>query len=210
MDALLPTTPGLGELAGAMKSGEVKTLVVLGGNPAYDAPADLDFAGALGKVEEVIHLGSHVDETGALASWHVPAAHFLEAWDDARASCGTLSVVQPLILPLFGGKSAVEVMGLLATGADRPGYDLVQETWRGLLGEADFERRWNRVLHDGVLPASALPAVAVTVRPGTSRGARLPSPLASSSWSSPPARSSTTARTRTTPGSRSCPTRSRR
>ena len=176
VDALLPTAPGLGELAAAMKSGEVKTLVVLGGNPAYDAPADLDFAGALGKVEEVIHLGSHVDETGTLASWHVPSAHFLEAWDDARASCGTLSVVQPLILPLFGGKSAVEVMGLLATGADRPGYDLVRETWRGRLGEADFERRWNRVLHDGVLPASALPAVAVKVQPGVPAALAPPAP----------------------------------
>jgi molybdopterin-containing oxidoreductase family iron-sulfur binding subunit len=164
-DALLPTAGGLAELVGAMAAGSVKTLVVLGGNPAYDSPADLGFAAAAAKVEEIVHLGSHVDETGALASWHVPAAHFLESWGDARASCGTLSVVQPLILPLFGGKSAVEVMGLVASGQDRPGHDLVQETWHGVLGENDFEQRWNRVLHDGVLPASALPAVAVAPRP---------------------------------------------
>jgi MoCo/4Fe-4S cofactor protein with predicted Tat translocation signal len=175
-DALLPADSGFGELTAAMKSGQVKTLVVLGGNPAYDAPAELDFAGALGKVEAVVHLGSHVDETGALASWHVPAAHFLEAWGDARAGCGTLSVVQPLILPLFGGKSAIEVAGLLATGADRPGYELVQETWKPLLGEADFERRWNRVLHDGLLPDSALPPAAVAVRPGTFEGLGAPAP----------------------------------
>jgi molybdopterin-containing oxidoreductase family iron-sulfur binding subunit len=164
-DALLPSGD-LDDLVAAMREGRVRTLVVLGGNPAYDAPADLDFIAAARGVEEVIHLGSHVDETGALASWHVPAAHFLEAWDDARASCGTLSVVQPLILPLLGGKTAVEVMGLLASGADRPAYDLVQETWRALLGEADFERRWNRVLHDGLLPDSALPPVGVAAGAG--------------------------------------------
>jgi molybdopterin-containing oxidoreductase family iron-sulfur binding subunit len=165
-DALLPTAGGLEDLLGAMTAGSVRTLVVLGGNPAYDSAADLDFAAAAAKVEETIHLGSHVDETATLASWHVPAAHFLESWGDARASCGTLSVVQPLILPLFGGKSAVEVMGLLASGQDRPGHELVQETWRGVLGEGDFERRWNRVLHDGLLPESALPPVAVKVQPG--------------------------------------------
>ena len=164
-DALLPSG-GLDDLVTAMREGRVKTLVVLGGNPAYDAPADLDFTAALRGVEQMIHLGSHVDETAALATWHAPQAHFLESWEDARASCGTLSVVQPLILPLFGGKSAIEVMGLLASGADRPGYDLVQETWRGMPGEGDFERRWNRVLHDGLLPDSALPPVAVTARAG--------------------------------------------
>ena len=145
----------------------MKTLVVLGGNPAYDAPADLDFAAAAGKAEELVHFGSHVDETAALASWHLPSAHFLESWGDARASCGTLSVVQPLILPLYGARSAVEVLGLLASGEDKPGHDLVQATWRGFLGEADFEKRWNRVLHDGVLPESALPGVKLEPKPGT-------------------------------------------
>jgi MoCo/4Fe-4S cofactor protein with predicted Tat translocation signal len=163
-DALLPTPDATGDLCRAMAAGTVKTLVVLGGNPAYDAAADLDFARAAGKVEEIIHLGSHADETGALASWHVPAAHFLESWGDARASCGTLSVVQPLILPLFGGKSAVELICLLATGQDRPGHDLVQETWHPILGESDFDRRWSRVLHDGVLADSALPTVPVKPR----------------------------------------------
>ncbi len=145
----------------------MKTLVVLGANPAYDAPADLDFAAAAAKAEELVHFGSHVDETAALASWHVPSAHFLESWGDARASCGTLSVVQPLILPLYGARSAVEVLGLLASGEDKPGHDLVQATWRGILGEPDFEKRWNRVLHDGVLPESALPGVKLDLKPGS-------------------------------------------
>jgi MoCo/4Fe-4S cofactor protein with predicted Tat translocation signal len=160
-DAELPSRAGLVDLVRAMGEGGVKTLVVLGGNPAYDAPADLDFAAAAGKVEEVVHLGMHVDETAALASWHLPRAHFLESWEDARSREGTLSVVQPLILPLYGGKSAVEILGLLAGGEDRPGYDLVRETWSSLLPSADFERRWNRVLHDGVLEGSASPPVAV-------------------------------------------------
>jgi molybdopterin-containing oxidoreductase family iron-sulfur binding subunit len=158
-DAELPSRDGLGSLVAQMRAGRVKTLVVLGGNPAYDAPADLAFPEAASKVEELIHLGSHVDETAALASWQLPLAHCLESWDDARASCGTLSVVQPLVLPLFGGKTRIELVSLLAGGQDRPGYDLVRETWQPLLGEP-FEKRWRRVLHDGLLPDSALPAAA--------------------------------------------------
>jgi len=166
-DALLPSPAAFVDLTAALRDGQVKTLVVLGGNPAYDAPADLEFAAAAAKAEELVHFGSHVDETAALASWHVPSAHFLESWGDARASCGTLSVVQPLILPLYGAKSAVEVLGLLASGEDRPGHDLVQATWRVFLGESDFEKRWNRVLHDGVLPQSTLQGVKLEPKPGT-------------------------------------------
>jgi molybdopterin-containing oxidoreductase family iron-sulfur binding subunit len=166
VDALLPSPAAFADLVAALRDGKVKTLVVLEGNPAYDAPADLGFAAAAAKAEELVHFGSHVDETAALASWHVPSAHFLESWSDARARCGTLGVVQPLILPLYGGKSAVELVGLLASGEDRPGYDLVQATWRGFLGEADFEKRWNRVLHDGVLPQSQLAGVKLELKPG--------------------------------------------
>ncbi len=165
-DALLPSATGLGELVTELAAGKLKTLVVLGGNPAYDAPADLGFAAALGKAEEIVHYGSHVDETAALASWHVPSAHFLESWGDARAACGTLSVVQPLILPLYGSKSLVEVTGLLASGEDKPGYELVQATWRGILAGADFDKRWNRVLHDGLLPETAIAGAKLDVRPG--------------------------------------------
>ena len=167
VDALLPSPAAFADLVKALGDGQVKTLVVLGGNPVYDAPADLEFAAAAAKAEELVHFGSHVDETAALASWHVPSAHFLESWGDARASCGTLSVVQPLIMPLYGAKSAVEVLGLLASGEDKPGHDHVQATWHGILGEPDFEKRWNRVLHDGVLPQSALPGLRFEPKPGT-------------------------------------------
>jgi molybdopterin-containing oxidoreductase family iron-sulfur binding subunit len=162
-DAVLPSRASLAELVTAMNSGSVATLVIVGGNPAYDASTDLTFASAMKKVATTIALSTHVDETAALSSWSIPSAHFLESWDDARAADGTASVVQPLILPLFGGKGVIELLGLLATGKDQPGHDLVQETWKPVLGEAQFEKRWNRVLHDGLLAGSASPAVMPTV-----------------------------------------------
>jgi molybdopterin-containing oxidoreductase family iron-sulfur binding subunit len=158
-DASLPSVTSLVSLVAAMKGGAVQTLVVLGGNPVFDAPADLDFASAMAKVPNAIALGHNVDETSAKAKWHIPRAHYLESWGDARAAGGTLSVVQPLILPLFNGRSPVEVLGLMVAGKDRPGYDIVQETWKPILGEAEFDKKWNRVLHDGLLAGSELPEV---------------------------------------------------
>ncbi|HEX6229970.1 MAG TPA: 4Fe-4S dicluster domain-containing protein, partial [Solirubrobacterales bacterium] len=158
-DAALPSLGSLSSLVSAMKDGGVRTLVILGGNPVFDAPADLDFAAAMAKVPHTIALGHTVDETSSRAEWHIPRAHYLESWGDARAAGGTLSVVQPLILPLFGGRTAVEVLGLMVSGEARPGYDIVRETWNPILGEAGFDAKWNRVLHDGLLPGSELPEV---------------------------------------------------
>ena len=171
-DALVPVRGELRQLVDAMKAGQVSSLVVLGPNLAYDAPADLGFAEAAKKVANVVHVGLHVDETAALAAWHVPAAHFLEAWGDARSLDGTLSVVQPLIAPLFAGKSAVEIAALLA-GQEKPGYDLVRETWQPVLG-GDFEARWRRVLHDGLLTGAESGTAAATPA-----GATPPAPAAS-------------------------------
>jgi molybdopterin-containing oxidoreductase family iron-sulfur binding subunit len=148
-------------LAADLKAGKVKTLVMLGGNPAYDAPADLDFATVAAKAPNRIRLGLHVDETSAVADWHLPQAHFLESWGDARALGGPLSVVQPLIEPLYAGHSAIELLAVLESGEDKPGYDLVRETWKTVLG-GDFEKRWEKTLHDGVLPGSELAAPAPT------------------------------------------------
>jgi molybdopterin-containing oxidoreductase family iron-sulfur binding subunit len=154
-NAALPRRASLNDLVSAMNAGTVTTLVILGGNPVYDASADLEFAAAMKKVANAIVLATHVDETAKLAGWSIPSAHFLESWDDAAAVDGTLSVVQPLIVPLFGGKGATELLGLLATGKDQSGHDLVRQTWKPILGEAAFEKRWNRVLHDGLLAGSA-------------------------------------------------------
>jgi molybdopterin-containing oxidoreductase family iron-sulfur binding subunit len=158
-DAALPSVSSLASLVSAMNAGTIKTLVVLGGNPVFDAPADLDFASAMAKVSQSIALGHTVDETSVKAAWHIPRAHYLESWGDARAVGGTLSIVQPLILPLFGGRTPVEVLGLMVGGQDRPGYDIVRETWNPILGEAEFDKKWNRVLHDGFLSGSELPEV---------------------------------------------------
>ena len=172
-DAALPSASALASLVSAMKGGAIQTLVVLGGNPVFDAPADFDFASAMAKVPHAIAIGHTVDETSSKAEWHIPRAHFLESWGDARAAGGTLSVVQPLILPLFGGRSPVEVLGLIVGGQDRPGYDIVRETWKPILGpldsQAEFDRNWNRVLHDGFLSGSELPEVVpeLTVQPFT-------------------------------------------
>jgi len=159
-DASLPSVSSLAALVSAMKAGTVQTLVVLGGNPVFDAPADLDFASAMSKVPHTVALGHSVDETSSKAEWHIPRAHYLESWGDARAVGGTLSVVQPLILPLYGGRTPVEVLGVMVAGQDRPGYDVVRDTWKPVLGEAEFEKKWNRVLHDGLLAGSELPEVA--------------------------------------------------
>jgi molybdopterin-containing oxidoreductase family iron-sulfur binding subunit len=158
-DAALPSASSLASLVSAMQAGAIQTLVVLGGNPVFDAPADLDFASAVAKVPQTIALGHTVDETSIQATWHIPRAHYLESWGDARAVGGTLSVVQPLILPLFGGRTPVEVLGLMVGGQDRSGYDIVRETWNPILGEAEFDSKWNRVLHDGLLAGSELPEV---------------------------------------------------
>jgi len=208
-DAALPSVGSLASLVSAMQGGAVQTLVVLGGNPVFDAPADLDFASAMAEVPHSIALGHAVDETSSQAEWHIPRAHYLEGWGDARAVGGTLSVVQPLIQPLFGGRTPVEVLGLMAAvapvapadpvapvaavapvepvapegteapaapdtpvvpvvpvapvapmaGQGRSGYDIVRDTWRPILGEDDFDTKWNRVLHDGLLAGSELPDV---------------------------------------------------
>ena len=184
-DAALPSVTSLTALVSAMNAGTVQTLVVLGGNPVFDAPRDLDFASALSKVPHSIVLGHSVDETASQAEWHIPRAHYLESWGDARAAGGTLSVVQPLILPLFGARTPVEVLGVMTTGKDRPGYDIVRETWRPILGDGEFDTAWNRVLHAGFLAGSELPEVvpaagAVPAAAGASAGGLelvfLPSP----------------------------------
>ena len=164
-DATLPSVSSLASLVSAMKGGTIQTLVILGGNPVFDAPADLDFAAAMAKVPHSITLGHAVDETSSKSEWHVPRAHYLESWGDARALGGTLSIVQPLILPLFGGRSSVEVLGLMVADKERPAYDIVRDTWKPILGEAEFDTKWNRVLHDGLLAGSELAEVAPGVKP---------------------------------------------
>src|SRR5262249_31208896 len=122
----------LKELVADMRSGKVDILAILGGNPAYDAPADLDFASALKDdgVQLRIHAGLHQNEAAELCHWHINEAHYLEAWGDTRAADGTVSIVQPLIAPLYGGKSLLEMAAFFAGQPDASGHDLVQSYWK--------------------------------------------------------------------------------
>ena len=108
----------------------MKLLVILDGNPVFTAPADLDFGAALKKVPTRVHVGLFDDETAALCHWHVPSTHFLEEWSDARAHDGTASIVQPLIAPLYQGRSLHEVVAVFSARPERTGLDLVKEYWQ--------------------------------------------------------------------------------
>jgi molybdopterin-containing oxidoreductase family iron-sulfur binding subunit len=146
----------LKSLVADMNAGKVKWLLVLDANPVYTAPVDLNFADALAKVPTSAHLGSHVDETAQIATWHINSAHYLETWSDARAYDGTLSVIQPMIDPLYGGKSAHNVMQTLLDDPPRSSFDVLQNNWRQqLTGKGDFEPAWRKVLHDGFLAGTA-------------------------------------------------------
>jgi MoCo/4Fe-4S cofactor protein with predicted Tat translocation signal len=124
-------TDGLRELVADMDAGRVELLVMLGGNPVYNAPADLRFDKTrLDKVKLRVHLSLYKDETSELCHWHIPEAHYLEAWSDARSNDGTVSIVQPLIEPLYNGKSAHEFLAAFTADAGGTGYDLVRKYWQ--------------------------------------------------------------------------------
>ncbi|HEY4762179.1 MAG TPA: TAT-variant-translocated molybdopterin oxidoreductase [Candidatus Sulfotelmatobacter sp.] len=156
----------LKDLAADMGSGKVDLLIILGGNPAYDAPADLNFADAMtsGKVPLRVHHGLYQNETAELCQWHVNQSHELEAWGDARAYDGTVSIIQPLIAPLYNGKSAIEFVALLSGQTDANGYDLVRAYWQKQHTGADFEQFWRKSLHDGWIEGTAFAAKSFTAK----------------------------------------------
>jgi len=160
------TAASISDVASAIKSGAVKTLVILGGNPAYNAPADLDWAALQKSVGEVVRLGYHVDETSSVSPGitHLAAAHYLESWGDARTADGTIVPVQPMILPLFGGVTEIEVLARLAGNDKADPYELVRETIGALAG-GDPEKVMHRFLHDGLLAGSAYEVASVRFSP---------------------------------------------
>src|SRR5581483_2209354 len=158
-----------------MSTGRVDTLLVLDVNPAYAAPADLDFTTALQKVTLRLHAGLYHDETAALSHWHLPLQHALETWSDARAVDGTVSLIQPLVKPFYAVRSAHR---LLAKFTAEPGTerDLVRATWQPSWG-ADLEAKWQDALYRGFVPDTAAPFVSPSV---TKRNISLsPEPAAS-------------------------------
>jgi len=148
----------LKQLVADMNAGAVKTLIILGGNPAYDAPTDVPFVKAMDKVPFRAHLSHYYDETSMHAHWHIPETHYLESWSDARAHDGTVSIVQPLIAPLYNGRSPHEVLGALLGGLDASPYDVVRSYWSAKAGALNFNATWRKWLNDGVIAGSALPA----------------------------------------------------
>ena len=178
-----------------------------GNNPVYDAPVDFDFGPALLKVKTRVHSGLYYDETAELCHWHVPAAHFLESWGDARAFDGTVGIIQPLIQPLYDNHSAYEIVGVIAGDAGKSGHDIVRDYWKSVRPEKDkaFDAYWERSLHDGLMAGTALPAISVAPRgdiaqqiqnlPERRTGDRVPSQTLQFSTAASP----------TTAGCRNCP-----
>ena len=146
-------------LTQALNAGSVNTLVILGGNPVYDAPADLKFAEAIKRAETRIHLSYYENETSLASTTFIPRAHFLEAWGDARAADGTIGMTQPLIQPIYGGLSPIELLARLAGIDPFRGYDLVRAFHRGTQSDLTFSAAWDRILHDGIVANSAFPRI---------------------------------------------------
>jgi MoCo/4Fe-4S cofactor protein with predicted Tat translocation signal len=144
----------LKELVADMQAGQVDTLLMLGVNPVYHAPADLHFGQNLLKVRTRIHLSLYEDETAELCHWHIPEAHFLETWGDTRAYDGTVSIIQPLISPLYDGKSAHELLAVLAGDAGTTSHDVVRGYWERQKPGAGFEQFWQISLNNGLVADS--------------------------------------------------------
>ncbi|MDR3740891.1 MAG: TAT-variant-translocated molybdopterin oxidoreductase [Terracidiphilus sp.] len=164
-------------LVADLNAGKVDWLVILNANPMYASPADLGFAGAFDKAKTVAHLGSHVDETGSIAHWHIPAAHALESWSDARAYDGTVSVVQPLIDPLYGGKTAHDVLQTLLDEPMLSAYEAVRQTQRDTI-KGEFEAGWRKALHDGWIADTAYTQTTAVLK--SASAPKIPVPAAKS------------------------------
>jgi len=154
-----------------MNAERVDLLVILGGNPVYNAPTvkdertgkDLTFLEAMKKVGVRVHLGLYVDETAEHCQWHVAEAHYLESWSDALAYDGTASIIQPLIQPLYGGRNVHDILAVMGNEPGIPAYEIVRTYWKTRLG-ANFETAWKEALHDGFIPNTASAAKPVALR----------------------------------------------
>ncbi|MFB3829380.1 MAG: TAT-variant-translocated molybdopterin oxidoreductase, partial [Bryobacteraceae bacterium] len=156
----------LRELAGDLDAGKVDLLLILGGNPVFTAPVEMGLRDRIQKARLRVRLGLYDDETSQLCHWHLPETHFLESWSDARAFDGTVTIIQPLIQPLYQGRSMHEVLAMLSPNPAQPGAQIVKGYWQRQHPGADFEAWWRRALHDGVVPGSALPPVKPALRFG--------------------------------------------
>ncbi len=163
-DLAFEASPGtLKSLVAAARENQIDTLLILGGNPVYDAPGDLRFAEALKSITTTLRLGTYEDETSQCCTWHLPEAHAYEVWSDVRGSDGSISVVQPLIAPLLNGKSPIEVLEIILQGSREPEI-IVRQAVTAALGGKLADDKWNRLLHDGFLDDTSLPHQQVTAK----------------------------------------------
>ena len=169
----------LKSLVADLNAGKVDWLVILNANPIYSAPADLNFADAFGKANIVAHLGTHVDETGQISHWHIPAAHYLESWSDVRSYDGTVSIVQPMIDPLYGGRTAHDVLQSLLDEPMLSAYEAVRTTSKPLI-KGDFETGWRKSLHAGWIDGTAYDKTAKSGAGAALKGA-VPAPTSKDS-----------------------------
>ncbi len=159
----MPKMGDIKELAADLRSGSIDTLIVLGGNPVYDAPADLNFGAAMQKAATRIQIGLHDDATASLCHWHLPRAHYLESWGDAIGWDGSYLAVQPLIKPLFDGKTVAEMLSVLVDDKPRTAHAVTRDSFARRSGSGQgaptenprFEKKWRQFIHDGVMPGSA-------------------------------------------------------
>lgn len=164
--AASPVDPldSLAELVQDLNDGAVEFLLILGGNPVYTAPAEFDFATALTQATVSAHLTLHPNETAVLCDWALPQAHFLESWSDALAFNGVATIVQPVIEPLYAGRSAHELVAAVAGNPGNNSHDLVRQYWQAAYDGNDFDGFWRTALHDGVVPGTSATAREVTLR----------------------------------------------
>ena len=156
--AQLPHEAAIEFLHSELVEGNVETLLIVGANPVFDSPAELDFASAISRASTSIRLGLHQDETSQVCQWHLPGTHEFESWGDTRSFDGTFSISQPLIDPLFNGRSSLQLLSTILT-EDSPtsGQELVRESFESL--PSSIQSSWSQVLHDGYLPGSQFPSV---------------------------------------------------
>jgi molybdopterin-containing oxidoreductase family iron-sulfur binding subunit len=159
-------TAALKELVGDMNAGKVDLLIILDSNPVYEAPADFEFAKAMDKVQLRVQYGLYKDETYDHVHWHVNGTHYLEHWGDSRAFDGTVTLTQPLVAPLYNGKSPYEFIFSLVS-SEMAGYDIVRNYWQGKMTGGDFDTAWRKAVHDGFLANTAAPAKSVSARAPT-------------------------------------------
>ena len=147
----------LQDLVKDLDAGAVDVLLILGGNPVFNAPVEMGMRDRIQKAALRIRLGLYSDETSAVCQWQLPEAHFLEAWGDARAFDGSVTIQQPLIHPLYNGRSASQILQMLTETPEMSSYDIVRGYWAAQHKGADFESWWRRSVHDGFMAGSAFP-----------------------------------------------------